>query len=62
MKKLYKSKTNKMISGILGGLGEYLEIDATALRLLWILITILTGIFPAIIAYLIAIIIVPNRP
>jgi phage shock protein C len=61
MKRLYKSDTNKIISGVLGGTGEYLEVDPTLLRLAYLLIAILTAFVPAIIGYLIAAIIVPKR-
>lgn len=61
MKKLYRSKTDKMISGVLGGLGEYLDIDPTILRLGWVFITAFTGFIPGIIAYIIAAIIIPQK-
>lgn len=60
-KKLYKSD-DKVIAGIIGGLGEYFEVDATILRLGYILVTIMTGVVPAIIAYVIAYFIVPQKP
>ncbi|HEY0220900.1 MAG TPA: PspC domain-containing protein [Candidatus Paceibacterota bacterium] len=60
-KKLYRSETNKVFAGIIGGVGEYFDLDPTLLRLGYILIAIMTGIFPAIIAYIIAILIVPNK-
>lgn len=62
MKKLYRSETNKALAGVLGGLGEYLSVDATVLRLLYLLLTFFTGIVPGLIAYLVAIVIVPRVP
>jgi phage shock protein C len=62
MKKLYKSDTNRTFSGVLGGLGEYYDIDPTLLRLAFIVLTIVTGIFPCVIGYIIAGIIVPDKP
>ena len=62
MKKLYKSKKNKVFAGIIGGIGEYLDVDPVALRIVWILLVVFTGLIPGIIAYLIAIFIVPNKP
>ena len=63
MKKLlYKSKTNKVFAGVIGGLGEYFDIDPTLLRLAYLLVAILTAVFPAVIAYLVACIIVPSHP
>lgn len=62
MKKLYRSETNKVWAGVIGGVGEYFDIDPTILRLLWIVIVIFTGIIPGLIAYLIAVMIVPKKP
>ncbi|MGL5785648.1 MAG: PspC domain-containing protein [Bacteroidales bacterium] len=61
-KKLYRSMTDKMISGVCGGLAEYFDVDPTIIRLLAVLLTFVTGIFPCIIAYIIAMIIVPVKP
>ena len=61
-KRLHKSKDNKVLSGVLGGLGEYFEIEPTILRLGWLVIVVLTGFFPGVIAYVIATLIVPQKP
>lgn len=37
MKKLYKTRENKKICGVCNGLAEYLEIDVSLVRLLWVL-------------------------
>ncbi len=60
-KKLYKSN-DKVFAGVLGGVGEYFDIDPTILRLAYILLAIMTGVFPAIIGYIIAAIVVPQKP
>ena len=60
--KLYKSSINKVFAGVIGGVGEYLDIDPTILRLLYVLIAVLTGVLPAIIGYIIAYIVVPKKP
>ena len=58
-KQLTRSTANRMISGVCAGLGEYLNIDPTVVRLLFVLGFFLTG--PGIlIAYLIMAIIVPE--
>ena len=62
MKKLYRSNTNKVFAGIIGGIGEYLDVDPVLLRVLWLLILAATGVFPGLIVYIIAIFIVPKRP
>lgn len=62
MKHLYRSETNKKWAGIIGGIGEYYEVDPTLLRLAWILFVIITGIVPGLLAYFVAALIVPRRP
>lgn len=61
MKKLYRSKKNKTLTGLIGGIGEYFAIDPTVLRLLFVLLVIFTGIFPGVIFYIIAIFVVPEQ-
>ena len=62
MKKLYRSRDNKVIAGVMGGVGEYFETDPVLIRLIYLVITIFSGVVPGIIVYLIAILIVPMRP
>ncbi len=62
MKKLHKSEKNKVLSGVLGGIGEYYDIDPTIVRLVFIVIAIVSHIFPAILAYGLAVLIVPKAP
>ena len=57
-KKLTKSATNRMICGVCAGIGEYLGVDPTVIRLLWVLLTFFGG--SGIIAYIIAAIIIPE--
>ena len=58
-KQLTRSTANRMIAGVCAGLGEYLKIDPTVVRLLFVLAFFLTG--PGIlIAYLIMAVIVPE--
>ncbi len=61
IKRLYRSEQNKVISGICGGLGEYFSVDAVILRLVYLLITIFTGVIPGILVYLLAVLIVPKK-
>lgn len=59
MKKLYRSKSNMAVAGVLGGLGEYFSIDPVVLRVFFVLFVLLTGVFPGVIAYILAILIIP---
>lgn len=61
-KKLYLSDTDKKIAGVCGGLGEYLSIDSTIIRLAWVFLLIPTAFVGGIIAYFIAAAIIPKRP
>lgn len=61
MKKLYLSN-NKQISGVCGGIAEYFEVDPTLVRLGWIAMSIFTGLFPGVIAYIIAAVVIPKKP
>ncbi len=62
IKKLYRSDENKTFAGVIGGVGEYFNVDPVLLRLIFLIITIMSGILPAILVYLIAILIVPHKP
>lgn len=60
VKRLQLSLTDKKISGVCGGLAEYLTTDPTLIRLLWVILTVVTGFIPGVIAYFIAAIIIPK--
>lgn len=60
-KKLYKSATDKKLDGVCAGLGTYFDIDPTVIRVAFVLITILSGIFPGLIAYLVLAIVIPRE-
>jgi len=62
MRKLYRSEKDKWIAGVLGGLGEYLGVDAALLRLAFIVFSLATGVVPGIIGYILAVLIIPKPP
>ena len=59
-KKLYRSTADKMIGGVAGGLAEYFDIDATLIRVLFVVVVFLGG--GGILAYIILWIVVPEKP
>ena len=59
-KKLYKSSTDKNLAGVCGGIAEYFNIDSTLVRLGWVVFSLLGG--SGLLAYIIAAIIMPDRP
>jgi phage shock protein C len=61
-RRLYRSRTDRMLAGVCGGIAETYGSDPTAVRLLAAILGILTGIIPFLILYLLAAVIVPERP
>jgi phage shock protein C len=59
-RRLYRSLSQRMIGGVCGGLGEYLAIDTTLIRVLFVLATLFGG--HGILLYLILLILVPVEP
>ncbi len=68
-KKLYRSNKSKIIAGVFGGIGEYLNIDPVIFRLILVLLFIFTGVISGFIAssisslviYFLAVIIIPKK-
>lgn len=60
IKKLYRSGRNKVVAGICGGLAEYLGVDPTVIRLIWLLSFVIGG--AGFVAYLFAWLIMPKNP
>ena len=58
MKKLYKSRTNKMICGICGGIAEYFDMDPTVVRIIWLVLVLCCG--TGLLAYIIAALLMPK--
>lgn len=61
-KKLYKSSDNKVISGVMGGLGEYFDIDPVVFRVIYTAFSCFTAVVPGILAYILMAIVMPSRP
>lgn len=61
-KKLYKSSTDKKISGVCAGFGEFFGIDATIIRVIYAVATFFTASFPGVILYIILAFILPENP
>ncbi|HZD74497.1 MAG TPA: PspC domain-containing protein [Actinomycetota bacterium] len=59
-RKLYRSRSDRMLGGVCGGLAQYFNTDATLIRVLFVILTVLGGAGPVI--YLAMWIIVPNQP
>ncbi|RME83235.1 MAG: PspC domain-containing protein [Caldilineae bacterium] len=59
-KRLYRSRKDRMIAGVCGGLGEYFNIDPTLIRLALLFLVIWGG--GGVLVYLIAWIVIPEEP
>ncbi|OYX38420.1 PspC domain-containing protein [Candidatus Saccharibacteria bacterium 32-50-10] len=60
-KTLYRSKTDRKIAGICGGLGKYFNIDPTIVRVIFILM-LLPGGLPGVLPYLVLWVVIPEEP
>ncbi|MFA5295668.1 MAG: PspC domain-containing protein [Methanoregulaceae archaeon] len=61
MKRLYRSRSDRLLGGICGGLGTHFDTDPNLIRIIWIVLSLLSiGI--GVIAYIAAWIIIPEEP
>lgn len=60
MKRLQRSRKEKMIGGVCGGLAAHFDMDPTVVRLLYILISICSAAFPGILVYLVLWVVIPQ--
>ncbi|MFA6553456.1 MAG: PspC domain-containing protein [Patescibacteria group bacterium] len=59
-KKMYRTRTNKMVAGVCAGLASYFNIDVTIVRIVFVAVTLADGI--GILAYLVLAIVLPLEP
>jgi phage shock protein C len=59
-RRLYRSRDEKMIGGVCGGLAEYFSVDPTFVRLIWVVITLVGG--AGVLLYLVLWVITPLSP
>lgn len=59
-KRLYRSRVNRKLAGVCGGIAEYFNVDPTIIRLVFVILAICAGC--GLLAYLLAWIIVPEQP
>jgi len=58
---LRKSRTNRVIAGVVGGLAEYIGMDPALARVLYVLISVFSAAFPGILVYLILLVVMPEE-
>jgi phage shock protein PspC (stress-responsive transcriptional regulator) len=59
IKRLYRSKTDRVLGGVCGGIAEYLGVDPVVVRLIWVIASLFWGV--GILAYLLAWLIIPVK-
>ena len=59
-KRLYKINYGKMVSGVCGGIAEYLNLDPTLVRIAWVILSLATA-FSGVLIYIIAALIMPSK-
>jgi phage shock protein C len=59
---LRRSRRHRMIAGVCGGLADWLGWDATLVRVLYVVVSVLSAAFPGLLVYVILWILMPNAP
>ncbi|HEX6503018.1 MAG TPA: PspC domain-containing protein [Terriglobales bacterium] len=59
---LMRLRHNRRIAGVCAGFAEYLDLDPTLVRVLWAVVTVLSGCLPGVVAYIAGWIIMPEEP
>ena len=59
-KKLYRSKANRMLVGVCGGVAEYFNIDPTVIRVIWAVASLFA--FAGVVAYVVCAFVIPEKP
>ncbi len=59
-KELKRSRNNVMIAGVCGGIAEYLDMDYSVVRVLYVLLSVLSSGFPGVLVYVILMLIMPQ--
>ncbi|MFY9647390.1 MAG: PspC domain-containing protein [Terriglobales bacterium] len=57
-----RSRADRKVGGVCAGLAQYLELDTSLVRILWFFVTLACGVFPGVVAYVLAWIIIPEEP
>ena len=61
-KRMHRSRSDRKLLGVLGGVANHLGLDPSLVRIVYLIVTILTGFIPGIFLYLIMAVVVPVEP
>lgn len=59
-KRLYRSRKQRSIAGVCGGIAEYLDVDPSLVRIAWVILSMMGG--PAVLLYIVMAAVVPEEP
>jgi phage shock protein PspC (stress-responsive transcriptional regulator) len=62
MAALHRSQRHKVIAGVCGGIAEWLDWDPTAVRILYVVVSVLSAAFPGLIVYIVLWLLMPLDP
>ena len=57
---LRRSRTNRQVAGVVGGLAEYFNLDPTLLRVIYVVVSIVSAAFPGLLVYLLLWLLIPE--
>jgi phage shock protein C len=58
---LRRSRSHRVIAGVIGGLAEYFDIDVALARILYVIVSVCSAAFPGILVYIICWILIPQE-
>ena len=61
-KKFYRSRENRFLAGVCGGIAEHFDLDPVIVRIIFVLLLMATGVFHSFLAYVLAAIFIPEQP
>lgn len=61
-KRMMRPRSGRTVAGVCAGMAHYMELDVTLVRLVWALVTVLSGIFPGAVVYAVSWIVIPEEP
>jgi phage shock protein C len=61
-RKLYRSRDDRFVAGVLGGVADWMGADSSIVRIVFALLALFTAVFPAVVLYVLAALVVPEEP
>lgn len=60
--RLYRSRSDRVLAGVCGGLAEWLKVDPSLIRIAWVVLALATAVVPFVVLYIVMAVVVPERP